>query len=145
MTREEAVDYIKEWLKDEYALNSKDRIVLTMAIEALQAQEWIPVEKSLPNEDEIPYTTVVDISDIARSHSDRVLAKDEYGYVVAGYFVCTGTTHKYEGRCIRPIPKYAPTCSKAGWEFMDYYNHNKSQWKCPVPNFYPVAWKPMPE
>lgn len=35
MTREEAVDYIKEWLKDEYALNNKDRIVLTMAIEAL--------------------------------------------------------------------------------------------------------------
>lgn len=35
MTKGEAVDYIKEWLKDEYALNSKDRIVLTMAIEAL--------------------------------------------------------------------------------------------------------------
>lgn len=36
MTRAEAVDYIKEWLKDEYALNQKDRIVLTMAIEALE-------------------------------------------------------------------------------------------------------------
>ena len=49
MTREESVDYIKEWLKDEYALSSKDRIVLTMAIEALsnadRSTEWIPFTK----------------------------------------------------------------------------------------------------
>lgn len=36
MTREEAIEYIQEWLKDEYALNGKDRVVLNMAIEALQ-------------------------------------------------------------------------------------------------------------
>ena len=35
MTREEAIEYINEWLKDEYALSSKDIMVLTMAIEAL--------------------------------------------------------------------------------------------------------------
>lgn len=38
LTNKEAVDYIKEWLKDEYALNSKDRIVLKMAIKALSAE-----------------------------------------------------------------------------------------------------------
>ena len=36
MTREETLAYIHEWLKDEYALNSKDRESLDMAIEALE-------------------------------------------------------------------------------------------------------------
>ena len=38
MTRAEAIAYIAEWLKDEYALNNKDREVLNMAISALEAQ-----------------------------------------------------------------------------------------------------------
>ena len=36
MTREEAIAYMTEWLKDEYALNDKDREVLNMAISALE-------------------------------------------------------------------------------------------------------------
>lgn len=36
MTREEALEYIHEWLKDEYALDSKDREALDMAIKALE-------------------------------------------------------------------------------------------------------------
>ncbi len=35
MTREEAIEYIEEWLKDEYSLDSKDREVLEIAKEAL--------------------------------------------------------------------------------------------------------------
>lgn len=38
MTREEAIKYIHEWLKDEYALTGADREVLGMAIEALQTE-----------------------------------------------------------------------------------------------------------
>lgn len=45
MNREEVIEYIQEWLKDEYALNGKDRVVLNMAIKALQQErpkgEWI--------------------------------------------------------------------------------------------------------
>lgn len=41
MTRQEAVEYIQEWLKDEYALNGKDRVVLDMAIEALEQEPII--------------------------------------------------------------------------------------------------------
>ena len=36
MTREETIAYITEWLKDEYALNDKDRVALNMAIHALE-------------------------------------------------------------------------------------------------------------
>lgn len=36
MTNEEYIAYIEEWLKDEYALNPKDREVLTAAIKALE-------------------------------------------------------------------------------------------------------------
>lgn len=39
MTREEAIEYIQEWLKDEDALNSGDREALNIAINALQEQE----------------------------------------------------------------------------------------------------------
>lgn len=39
MTRQEAIKYIQEWLKDKYALNGKDRVVLNMAIEALMLQD----------------------------------------------------------------------------------------------------------
>ena len=38
MTREEAITYIREWLKDEYALNSKDREALNMAIKVLEQE-----------------------------------------------------------------------------------------------------------
>lgn len=36
MTNEERIAYINEWLKDEYALNPKDREVLTAALKALE-------------------------------------------------------------------------------------------------------------
>ena len=39
MTNKEQINYIKEWLKDEYALNAKDREVLTAAIKALEQQD----------------------------------------------------------------------------------------------------------
>ena len=39
MNKQEAIEYIQEWLKDKYALNGKDRVVLNMAIEALQFQD----------------------------------------------------------------------------------------------------------
>ncbi len=50
MTRDEAIEYIKAWLPDEYALNGSDRIVLQMAIEALSEPKtgWIPVSERLP-------------------------------------------------------------------------------------------------
>ena len=38
MTREEATAYIHEWLKDEYALDLKDKEVLNMAIKALEQE-----------------------------------------------------------------------------------------------------------
>lgn len=57
MTRQEAIEYIHEWLKDKYALNGKDRVVLNMAIEALtnvqnmHKGKWIPVSVRLPDKD----------------------------------------------------------------------------------------------
>ena len=41
MTNSEAIIYIREWLKDEYALNEKDREVLNMAIEALERESTL--------------------------------------------------------------------------------------------------------
>lgn len=38
MTREEARAYIQEWLKDEDALNSKDKEALNVAIKALEQE-----------------------------------------------------------------------------------------------------------
>lgn len=47
MTNSEAIAYIREWLKDEYALNDKDREVLNMAAEALEQEpktrQWMRV------------------------------------------------------------------------------------------------------
>lgn len=37
MNRKEAIKYMTEWLKDEYALNGKDREVLYLAIASLKA------------------------------------------------------------------------------------------------------------
>ena len=61
MTRDEAIEYIKAWLTDEYALNGSDRIVLEMAIEALSEPktEWIPVSEALPSKGQV----VLDIDD----------------------------------------------------------------------------------
>ena len=47
MTRDEAVAYITEWLKDEYALNDKDREALQMAISALEQE---PCEDAVSRE-----------------------------------------------------------------------------------------------
>lgn len=41
MTNSEAIAYIREWLKDEYALNNKDREVLNMAAEALEQESTL--------------------------------------------------------------------------------------------------------
>ena len=38
MTNSEAITYIREWLKDEYALNDKDKEVLNMAAEVLEQE-----------------------------------------------------------------------------------------------------------
>lgn len=38
MTRQEAIAYIYEWLKDEYALNYKDKEALKKAIKALEQE-----------------------------------------------------------------------------------------------------------
>lgn len=61
MTRDEAIEYIKAWLTDEYALNGSDRIVLEMAIETLSEPktEWIPVSEALPSKGQV----VLDIDD----------------------------------------------------------------------------------
>lgn len=41
MTKEDAITYIEEWLKDEYALNEKDKIVLEMSLKALKQQSFM--------------------------------------------------------------------------------------------------------
>ena len=41
MTREEAIKYVQEWLKDEYALTTGDRAALNVAIEALLEPEIV--------------------------------------------------------------------------------------------------------
>lgn len=41
MTKEDAITYIEEWLKDEYALNEKDKMVLKMSLKALKQQSFI--------------------------------------------------------------------------------------------------------
>lgn len=41
MDRKDATIYIEEWLKDEYALNGRDRTVLNMALEALRRERSI--------------------------------------------------------------------------------------------------------
>lgn len=41
MTKEDAITHIEEWMKDEYALNEKDRIVLKMSLKALKQEPFI--------------------------------------------------------------------------------------------------------
>lgn len=41
MTKEDAITYIEEWLKDEYALNEKDKMVLKMSLKALKQQSFM--------------------------------------------------------------------------------------------------------
>ena len=48
MTNEEAIAYIQEWLKDEYAVNSKDRKALNAAIKALSRE---PCDDCISRED----------------------------------------------------------------------------------------------
>lgn len=77
MTKGEAVDYIKEWLKDEYALNSKDRIVLKMAIEALQ--NLSKPNNGLQGSDTISRSQAIkDVSEWATDilHPDRLVKED---------------------------------------------------------------------
>jgi len=49
MTREEAIKYGIEWLKDEY-LDAKDRAFIKIALEVLEQEpKWIPVSERLPD------------------------------------------------------------------------------------------------
>ena len=41
MTKEYAITYIEEWLKDEYALNEKDKMVLKMSLKALKQEPFM--------------------------------------------------------------------------------------------------------
>ncbi len=44
MTKEELIAYGKEWLKDEYALNNKDRTFIEAAIKALEKESALYVK-----------------------------------------------------------------------------------------------------
>lgn len=50
MTKEEALIYIEEWLKDKYALNDKDRTVLKMAAKALKKESVLDKIKAKIND-----------------------------------------------------------------------------------------------
>lgn len=65
MTREEAIAYIREWLKDEYALNYKDKEALNKAIEALakinKIKEIIAIDNLVIQEDVMKYKMICEV------------------------------------------------------------------------------------
>lgn len=71
MNKQEAIEYIQEWLKDEYALNGKDKVVLNIAIEALQ-DDWIPVSEKQPSQTGEYLATA--------EYYDGVIFTDKFGY-----------------------------------------------------------------
>lgn len=100
--------------------------------------KWIWCEDSLPNEDEIAYTTMVDVSG-ERDFSDKVLVCDAELNIYAAYFLHTGTPHKYYGTC--HTNEYTLTHSRigqAGWQCTE----NKYGWSKRIDA---IAWMPLPE
>lgn len=77
---------------------------------------WISVQDSLPNEDEISYTTAIEVKG-ERRISDKVLVMDDKGEIFCAYFRPTLTYHKYHGKC--HTNKYTAIHSEpntAGWD-----------------------------
>ena len=65
MTGEETIAYIYEWLKDEYALNCKDKEALNKAIEALakvnKIKEIIAIDNAVIQEDVMKYKMICEV------------------------------------------------------------------------------------
>jgi len=81
MTREEAIHYGKDYLKDLTTacchIEDKHKDFVRMAIKALEQTTWIPVSERLPNHDEcIKNNGLFNVSDGDRSYSERF---DFYG------------------------------------------------------------------
>lgn len=98
-------------------------------------KNWIFCIDSLPNEDEISYTTMISVDEEPHC-SDRVVAIDEIGDIYTGCFTPTMTKHPYKGKC--KVNKYTACHSEpgiAGWEFHSHYKTHSDI----------VAWMPLGE
>lgn len=101
-------------------------------------QKWIWCEDSLPNEDEIAYTTMVNVSG-ERDISDKVLVCDTDLNIYAAYFIHTGTPHKYYGTCLtNEYTLMHSRIGQAGWQCTE----NKYGWSKRIDA---IAWVPLPE
>ena len=100
---------------------------------------WSDVRYALPNEDEMAYHAYVDFG-TGRKISDKVLAVNAEGNMLTGYFMLSGTTHEYQGRC---MPTKRDDC-KGHWAFGDHYNNDPTEWIVENSNFVPVFWQPLP-
>ena len=101
-------------------------------------EKWIWCEDSLPNEDEIAYTTMVDVSG-ERDISDKVLVCDIDLNIYAAYFIHTGTPHKYYGTCLtNEYTLMHSHIGQAGWQCTE----NKYGWSKRIDA---IAWMPLPK
>ena len=103
----------------------------------ISKSKWIWCEDSLPNEDEIAYTTNIDVPG-ERDISDKVLVCDTELNIYAAYFLHTGTLHKYYGTCLtNEYTLLHSRIGQAGWECTE----NKYGWSKRIDA---IAWMPLP-
>lgn len=106
--------------------------------------QWINVEESLPNEDEIEWNSYVyDYINKPRAISDRILAIDENGFVRTGYFTKSGAKHNYYGKCKQTTKYIEFGCGR--WSFGEHYNNDPKSWIVGDDDFVPIAWMPTPK